>query len=389
MDGKFHCDSCQVELTFLARISCLECVGFDLCIECFSKGITLKSHLPTHSFKIVPVLDFPLLCFNWMADEELMFIEALTDYGMGNWDQVSSHVGTKTSKQCMDHYFDVYISSTAWPLPVPVEGGDRRSTLPVKAQVSKPPRPPASNPACHEISGYMPGRLEFETEVENEAEHLIKDLSFSNGDTAIDEGLKLAILEIYNTALDKREERRNFIHNTDVLEYKKNQALERKRTAQEKDIHKKTRVFAKLMTSTDYEEFNAGLNEELVLRQKIHRLQELRRNGIQTHSDAAIYEREEAERRRVNSSLSKFTASSRSQDSDLISAEEAQLASHLKMPPSQYIAVKEKAISMCLHGRVNKKEVRSNAVAITGGINANQFNRLWEFWNDAGWVGGS
>lgn len=41
-----------------------------------------------------------------------------------------------------------------------------------------PPKPLASAPTCHEIGGYMPARLEFEHEYENEAEVLIKDLEF-------------------------------------------------------------------------------------------------------------------------------------------------------------------------------------------------------------------
>lgn len=41
-----------------------------------------------------------------------------------------------------------------------------------------PPKPLASAPTCHEIAGFMPGRLEFETEWENDAEALIKDMEF-------------------------------------------------------------------------------------------------------------------------------------------------------------------------------------------------------------------
>jgi transcriptional adapter 2-alpha len=42
------------------------------------------------------------------------------------------------------------------------------------------PLPPVQNsgPTSHEIAGYMPGRLEFEHELENEAEDFVKDLEF-------------------------------------------------------------------------------------------------------------------------------------------------------------------------------------------------------------------
>ena len=42
----------------------------------------------------------------------------------------------------------------------------------------KSPAAPTSAPANHEISGYLPGRLEFETEHDNDAEDLVKDLEF-------------------------------------------------------------------------------------------------------------------------------------------------------------------------------------------------------------------
>ncbi len=45
-----------------------------------------------------------------------------------------------------------------------------------------PPPPikptPVSLPGIHEIQGYFPGRLEFEHEIDNEAEDLVKDLEF-------------------------------------------------------------------------------------------------------------------------------------------------------------------------------------------------------------------
>ena len=41
-----------------------------------------------------------------------------------------------------------------------------------------PPKPVSSAPTNHEIAGFMPGRLDFEIEWENEAENMIKDLSF-------------------------------------------------------------------------------------------------------------------------------------------------------------------------------------------------------------------
>lgn len=37
-------------------------------------------------------------------------------YGMGNWSDISSHVSTKTSAECKEHYFKYYLNAT-----VPIE----------------------------------------------------------------------------------------------------------------------------------------------------------------------------------------------------------------------------------------------------------------------------
>lgn len=50
-----------------------------------------------------------------------------------------------------------------------------------KMDSTGPPPPkiaPTSAPAVHEISGFLPGRVEFEHELDNEAEDLVKDLEF-------------------------------------------------------------------------------------------------------------------------------------------------------------------------------------------------------------------
>jgi transcriptional adapter 2-alpha len=63
-------------------------------------------------------LNFPLFEQTWGADEELLLLEGIEMYGFGNWGDVSDHVGTKTSPECKQHYFDTYINVTSAPLPV-------------------------------------------------------------------------------------------------------------------------------------------------------------------------------------------------------------------------------------------------------------------------------
>jgi len=54
----------------------------------------------------------------------------------------------------------------------------------------RPPKPPpvTSQPACHEVSGYMPLRQEFDVEYDNDAEIIVSQLAFTDEDTPEDKG---------------------------------------------------------------------------------------------------------------------------------------------------------------------------------------------------------
>lgn len=69
-----------------------------------------------------------------------------------------------------------------------------------------------------------------------------------------------AVLDIYNSALNKRIERKNFMFANDCLEFKKVQTNEKKRTQDEKDVLKRVRVFSKLLTPDDHLTLVNGLH---------------------------------------------------------------------------------------------------------------------------------
>ena len=49
---------------------------------------------------------------------ELLLIEGISKAGLGNWQMVAEHVGTRTKEEVEEHYNSVYIDSVNWPLPV-------------------------------------------------------------------------------------------------------------------------------------------------------------------------------------------------------------------------------------------------------------------------------
>lgn len=53
-----------------------------------------------------------------MSGRELLLLEGITLQGLGNWQAISEHVGTRTKEEVEKHYNAVYIDSPNWPLPV-------------------------------------------------------------------------------------------------------------------------------------------------------------------------------------------------------------------------------------------------------------------------------
>ena len=150
----------------------------------------------------------------------------------------------------------------------------------------------------------MPGRLEFENEYFNEAEEAVQHMQFSP-----DEGinpvtrtfdpeteLKMVVMGIYNDRLTARTDRKRVIFNHKLLEYRKNLALDKRRTKEQRDLHQKLKPFARIMSHPDFVQFSEDLEKEQNLRQAIVQLQEWRRVRISTLSAGEKYEGEKASR---------------------------------------------------------------------------------------------
>ncbi|KAJ1988730.1 Transcriptional adapter ada2 [Dimargaris cristalligena] len=299
-DWRYTCDYCQSNLSGTVRIRCAECPDFDTCVTCFSQGIELGPHKNNHKYQVVTPNFFPIFTEDWSADEELLLIEGIQQFGMGNWMDIAEHVRTKNKDECEKHYQIVYLESPQWPLPRFIDKKFDASKPATRPPALKKPRPTPSNPRLskplssqptnHEIQGYMPARLEFELEYENDAENSVKDLVFNPDDLPEDTELKLVMMDIYNGRLDKRIERKRFLSDRGLLEYKKMQTLEKKRSKEERDLWNKGKVFARLQTHEDYLSFMQGLQREAQLRQQIAMLQDYRQNGITTLKEGEQFE---------------------------------------------------------------------------------------------------
>ena len=330
----FHCKYCQKDISNVVRIKCAECSEMDLCVECFSVGVEPYPHKACHAYHVIDNLSFPLFTMDWGADEELLLLEAIEIYGLGNWTEVAEHVGTKTKLQCHTHYFDTYVNSPTTPLPdmskvlgkdyvkeepkdeskkekkkaaggggggeaSGEEGGGEGEDKEKEATLASFSRPGDERHEGNapELTGYNVKRNEFDPEYDVDAELPLAEMEFRDSDTDLDRKLKLRMLEIYNHRLAERARRKQFIIDRGLLNVKKLQGLERKRTPQERDLHGAVRVFARFLEPNEYEIMLEGLAAESRIRNRIAELKEYRRAGILTLSEGETYDSEK--RRRV------------------------------------------------------------------------------------------
>lgn len=440
--SEFHCDVCASDCTNRVRITCAECPEYDLCVPCFANGSYTGNHKPYHDYKVIETHAYPIFDEDWGADEELTLIQGSQNLGLGNWQDVSDLIGGRSKEEVAKHYEDIYLNSKEYPLPemdkdfsyvdLNEMNQKRKKRLDDKRNAPLPPprKPTASVPLCHEVQGFMPGRLEFEHEFENEAELTVKDMIFDPDDQAIDIELKLTILDIYNSRLTTRAEKKRLLFENKIMDYRKLASIDKKRSKEERDLFNKLKAYARIMSPQDFEEFQKDMLKELQIRNRISQLQEWRRNGVTTLENGLKYEKDKVQRisnlqrygittgarstlnssTNNNSGNSNNGASSSSRnkipgamhggfekrskiltlneiqhanDFNLLSAEEQELCLNLKILPKPYIAIKEVLFRESLRtGGVLKKKTCKELLK----FDSNKVNKIYDFFRQQNWI---
>lgn len=86
--GKKYCVNCLSDVTNL-RLRCTECPDIELCPECFSAGAEISNHRRWHGYQLVDGGRFslwgPEAEGGWTSREEQSLLDAIEQYGFGNW----------------------------------------------------------------------------------------------------------------------------------------------------------------------------------------------------------------------------------------------------------------------------------------------------------------
>lgn len=113
-----------------------------------------------------------------------------------------------------------------------------------------------------------------------DAELLLADMEFFEEDTEENIQLKNSVIELYNARLDERIRRKKFVIDRGLLDLKRTQKKERKRSQEERDIINSMKIFARFNTEEDHQKIVNNLIKERLLREAIEQLKFFRTKGL-------------------------------------------------------------------------------------------------------------
>uniref|UniRef100_A0A7S3CKA9 Transcriptional adapter 2-alpha/beta-like domain-containing protein n=1 Tax=Strombidium rassoulzadegani TaxID=1082188 RepID=A0A7S3CKA9_9SPIT len=113
-----------------------------------------------------------------------------------------------------------------------------------------------------------------------DAELLLADMEFFEEDTEENIKLKNSVIELYNARLDERIRRKKFVIERGLLDLKRQQKYERKRTKEERDIINSMKIFARFNTEEDHQRIVNNLIKERMIREVIEQLKFFRSKGL-------------------------------------------------------------------------------------------------------------
>jgi len=338
--------------------------------------------------------------------------------------QVSEAVGTQSRDKCKKHYERYYLEASTAPLP-DVDSGPFQLTSPSKTSPPKrtPPKPKPEAPWAASLAGFMHLREEFDLEWDNEAEQELGlgPMEFLDSDTKELKDLKVKMLQIYNRRLDERARRRDFVVERGLLDFKRVQSADRKRTREEREIVHKMRSFAAFQDGASHEALIAGMIEEMHIKKKVDQLMKYRQLGIKNQGEVDRYEVEkkkrdiaEAQRKQKESAAYLYSNNSgrsttstsrgnrvrggagelsrgvdagfdldRMQASNLLATEETALCKSVRVLPQQYLIIKNTMVRECCRIGFLSKPM---AVELLKNVEGAKITKIHAHFVKAGWV---
>ena len=290
----------------------MKCPNFFQCLNCLSVGFEVDNHLQSHKFFVVEPRPFPLFSEDWDAHDEILLLLGIKMLGIGNWNEISNVVKTKSALDCEVHYINVYINSFSAPFPQP----EILPSIPLPPPPSYDTRPVESCPSvAHEkhmneknkkekttpaeYSGYMPYRHEFEIEFNNDAELLVSKIEFKiEEETYQSFREKVMLLVCYNDQLAERKFRTKVIEDWDIQNKEVKTVARGERddprilgglTSTERAVDAKIISLAPYYGPEKMQQFTTCLHKQIGYYETIKKTQLWIENGVRSHREGKIF----------------------------------------------------------------------------------------------------
>ncbi|XP_056156665.1 transcriptional adapter 2-beta isoform X2 [Lampris incognitus] len=422
--GKKYCVNCLADVTNL-RLRCTDCPDIELCPECFSAGAEIGNHRRWHGYQLVDGGLFSLWGAEaeggWTSREEQSLLDAIEQYGFGNWEDMATQVGaSRTPQEVMEHYVTMYIHGNLGKACIPDSIPNRVTdhTCPTGGPLSPSlttPLPPLDITLAEQQQlGYMPLRDDYEIEYDQDAEKLISGLSVNYDDEDVDIEMKRAHVDMYVRKLRERQRRKNIARDYNLVPTflgrdKKDKEKEkpgitpkRKITKEEKEQRYRLRGLCQFMAHREFEEFFDNMYKERVLKAKVRELQRYHRNGITRLDESAEYEaaRHKREKRKENKSVvaskrgrvgsgikeegkdGEFAAIENLAGFELLSDREKVLCNSLNLSPTRYLTVK----TIIIKDHLQKRQGIPAKSRLPSYLDKVLKKRILTFLTESGWI---
>ncbi|XP_047033698.1 transcriptional adapter 2B isoform X2 [Helicoverpa zea] len=309
--AKYNCTYCQEEISGV-RVKCAECIDFDICLQCFSLGAEIGSHKNDHSYQYMDSGAFGIFLgrSSWSANEEVRLLDAIEQFGFGNWEDIAKHIETRTPEEAKDEYITRYLEgsigratwgnleSTSRPS---LNSADKDEGPLGPSAVSRLPHLAVTSDEAAQL-GYMPNRDDFEREHDHEAEQLISTLSLNPEDDELDVALKLSQVDIYTRRLRERTRRKRLVRDYQLVSVFFNNQRNKQKTLgklakEKKEFTERVRWTAQFYGRLEQAGVVGGLWRERELRVRLAELHRYRLAGVTRPEECAHHDQHAAHRR--------------------------------------------------------------------------------------------
>lgn len=310
------CAICKKELKDEPIVKCDECFCLDLCVQCFSLGLETQQHRNFHRYRVdrrhSPV--FPTS--DWPAELEMDLLNAIFEFGYGNWSDISKRIIHKTQDEIRKHFNKYYLDNHDHLPEFPVFSSGLRTSYKTKPLYQynpcvvseEPPRFPSHSYYCRYFAGYNAPRGDFEIEYDNYAESLLTNIDFEevedDPDNDLLKELKLALIQQYNECLKERLHRKRIIRNHGLLLVRKFPIMQNKYEGSiTKSQLDRLYPFMQLVSGEKFDFILEGLDKEVELKRYFFRLKGFRESGLTRFFSCKVYEKLKASREEMMKEL--------------------------------------------------------------------------------------